>query len=83
MRRLRAAYDEILKRYDLLLMPTTPMRPTKLPKPNTSREEYITKALEMVTNTTPFDITHHPAMSLPCGLAGCGKTDDQQRSTVF
>ena len=68
VRRLRAAYDEILKWYDLLLMPTTPMRATKLPEPDASREEYITKALEMVTNTMPFDITHHPAMSLPCGL---------------
>ena len=22
----------------------------------------------MITNTAPFDITHHPAMSLPCGM---------------
>ena len=27
-----------------------------------------TRALEMITNTAPFDITHHPAMSLPCGM---------------
>ena len=22
----------------------------------------------MITNTAPFDITHHPAMSVPCGM---------------
>jgi amidase len=23
----------------------------------------------MISNTTPFDITHHPAMAIPCGMA--------------
>ena len=36
---------------------------------NASREEYVARALEMIANTAPFDITHHPAMSLPCGMA--------------
>jgi amidase len=67
-RRLTAAYDQALARYDLLLMPTTPMKATPLPGPDASREEYVQRALEMITNTAPFDITHHPAMSLPCGM---------------
>jgi amidase len=67
-RRLTAAYDEALKTYDLLLMPTTPMKATPLPAPGAGREEQIGRAFEMLTNTAPFDITHHPAMSLPCGL---------------
>jgi hypothetical protein len=33
-----------------------------------SRAEYVQRALEMITNTAPFDISHHPAMSLPCGM---------------
>ena len=66
-RRLTATYDKALKEYDLLLMPTTPMKATPLPPPNASREEYVARALEMISNTAPFDITHHPAMSLPCG----------------
>ena len=69
VRRLRAAYDDVLAKYDLLLMPTTPMKATPLPGPNASREEYVTRALEMINNTAPFDLTHHPAMSLPCGMA--------------
>jgi amidase len=68
VRRLRAAYDEVLTKYDLLLMPTTPMKATPLPKPEASREEYVMRALEMITNTAPFDLTHHPSMSIPCGM---------------
>jgi amidase len=68
VRRLRAAYDDALSRLDLLLMPTTPMKATPLPPPDAPREEYVLRALEMITNTAPFDLTHHPAMSLPCGM---------------
>jgi amidase len=67
-RRLKAAYDKALESYDLLLLPTTPMKATPLPPANASREDYVARALEMITNTAPFDITHHPAMSLPCGM---------------
>ena len=67
-RRLTAAYDKALESYDLLLLPTTPMKATPLPAPDASREDYVSRALEMITNTAPFDISHHPAMSLPCGM---------------
>jgi amidase len=67
-RRLTAAYDKVLEKYDLLLMPTTPMKATKLPEPTASREDYIARAAELLPNTSPFDVTHHPAMSLPCGM---------------
>lgn len=67
-RRLAATYDKALETYDLLLMPTTPMKATPLPPAGASREDYFTRAIEMFTNTAPFDITHHPAMSLPCGM---------------
>lgn len=68
VRRLRAAYDAVLASYDLLLMPTLPMTATPLPGPNAATSEIIQRAFEMVPNTSPFDCTHHPAMSLPCGL---------------
>jgi amidase len=67
-RRLTAAYDAVLANYDLLLMPTVPIKATPLPAPHASREEQIARALEMIANTAVFDITHHPAMSVPCGL---------------
>jgi len=68
-RRLTAAYDAVLSEHDLMLMPTTPIKASKLPAPDASREEYVDKALNMISNTAPFDITHHPAMAIPCGMA--------------
>ena len=67
-RRLAADYDKVLAECDLLLLPTVPLKATPLPGPDASREEYVQRALEMIGNTAPFDITHHPAMSLPCGM---------------
>jgi amidase len=68
-RSLRAAYDSVLKDYDLLLMPTLPLKATPLPAPGAPRMEVIQRAFEMLPNTAPFDVTGHPAMSLPCGLS--------------
>ena len=50
-------------------MPTTPMKAQPLPAPGAPREEVVERALEMITNTAPFDITHHPAMAIPCGMS--------------
>ena len=68
VRRLRAAYDAVLARYDLLLMPTLPMVATPIPAPDAPTSEILQRAFEMLPNTSPFDCTHHPAMSLPCGF---------------
>lgn len=67
-RKLAEAYDNALAQYDLLLMPTLPMKPQPLPPADAPRELYFQRALEMIGNTAPFDITHHPAMTLPCGM---------------
>lgn len=68
-RKLRAAYDEALETVDLLLMPTLPLKATKIPEPGAPREEVVARALEMITNTAPFDVSGHPAMNVPCGLS--------------
>ena len=67
---LRAAYDRALDEVDLLAMPTLPLRPTLIPPLDCSREEYCARALEMIPNTAPFDVTGHPAVSIPCQPAG-------------
>ena len=67
-RKLRAAYDGMLGAYDLLAMPTTPMKATPLPPPDAPLALYIQRAFEMLNNTAPFDITGHPAMSVPCAM---------------
>src|SRR5260370_33250573 len=68
-RALRAAFDAVLADYDLLLMPTLPLKATPLPKPGGPRMEIIQRAFEMLPNTSPFDVTGHPSMSVPCGLS--------------
>ena len=64
-----AAYDEPLKDVDLLLMPTLPLKATLLPARDASREDYVARALEMISNTCPFDVTGHPAASVPAGMS--------------
>ena len=68
-RSLKAAYDEALKNVDLLAMPTLPLKATKIPGPEASREEYVARALEMIGNTAAFDVTGHPAMTVPCAMS--------------
>jgi len=67
--RLRAEYDEALSRYDVLMMPTTPVQATPIPAPDAPRQEVLVRALEMIANTDPFDVTGHPACSVPSGPA--------------
>jgi amidase len=68
-RSLKAAYDSALRDCDLLVMPTLPLKATKIPPREASREEYVTRALEMLPNTCPFDVTGHPAITVPCGMS--------------
>ncbi len=68
-RLLRAAYDAVLGRYDVLLMPTLPMKATPIPPQNAPLALYCQRAFEMLNNTCPFDVTGHPAMSVPCGMS--------------
>ncbi|MET0821737.1 MAG: amidase, partial [Aeromicrobium sp.] len=66
--RLTAAYDEQLSRFDVLVLPTTPMRSTVLPAAGAPLEEQLGRALEMLGNTAPFNVTGHPACSVPAGV---------------
>jgi amidase len=68
-RMLTKAYDDALQSVDLLVMPTLPMKATLIPAADAPREERVARALEMIPNTCPFDVTGHPAMTIPCGLA--------------
>ena len=67
-RTLAAAYDEALTRYDVLVMPTSPMSATPLPGPDASVLDILARGSEQLVNTSAFDITGHPACSVPVGL---------------
>jgi amidase len=68
-RRLRAAYDAALAQHDLLLLPTTVMTAQPIPGPNATPEEITQRSWEPVANTCPFNVTGHPAISIPCGMS--------------
>lgn len=68
MRKVNARYAEALTQYDLLLLPTLPMKAQQIPPPDCALELYIQRAFEMIGNTAPFN-GGLPAMSVPCGLS--------------
>ena len=69
VRRLRDDYNRHFEAFDLLLMPTTPQTPTRLPAPDAALDEIFDTALNMNRNTAPFCATGHPAITVPCGLS--------------
>ncbi len=68
MRRCNERYLAALKQYDLLLMPTLPIKPQEHPPVDCSLSLYVQRAFEMVPNTAPFN-GGLPAMSIPCGFS--------------
>lgn len=67
--KLAGAYDAALADVDLLVLPTLPMRATVRPAKDARPPEILARALEMLGNTCSFDVTGHPACSVPAGLA--------------
>ena len=64
---LTRAYDDMFREVDVLLLPTLPMK--AIPLPSTSEltpEEVLAAALGINHNTCPFNVTGHPALTMPC-----------------
>ncbi|WP_299669009.1 amidase [uncultured Ruegeria sp.] len=68
MRLCNERYLAALKQYDLILMPTLPIKPQPHPPADCTLSLYVQRAFEMVPNTAPFN-GGLPAMSIPCGLS--------------
>jgi amidase len=67
-RRVRAGYDAVLATHDLLLLPTVPMKATPIPGNDATPQEITRRSWEPTRNTCPFNVTGHPAISVPCGM---------------
>ncbi len=73
-RELRAAYDAVLSEVDVLAMPTTPTTAFEV-REDLSRTELVQRAQGKkgrTRNTMPFNMTGHPAISVPCGTSSDG-----------
>ncbi|XP_037043615.1 amidase-like [Bradysia coprophila] len=62
------AYNKALEKVDVLLMPTLPILPVRIPSPDAPIREVMAAAgANLIKNTAPFDLTHHPAITLNAG----------------
>lgn len=70
-----AAYDEVFRSYDVMLMPTVGSPPPLLPTPTTIAEQLDARVFggrgmdlgAVAGNTAVFNYTGHPALTLPAG----------------
>ncbi|MFC4907212.1 amidase family protein [Actinomadura gamaensis] len=66
-RELRRRYETVLERFDVLALPTVPM---KAPVGGASgTASAVSLAFDSARNTMPFDATGNPALSVPCGFS--------------
>lgn len=68
---MRDAYEKLFEEYDLIVMPTTPfVAPANVEwERGDSPMEALKPSMGITTNTAIFDVTGHPAMSLPVGFS--------------
>ncbi|KAL7420218.1 hypothetical protein Q5752_005185 [Cryptotrichosporon argae] len=81
IRKLRDAYHAQLDTYDVLITPTVPMLAQPLPRAGASPAELMVNSAGLSLNTSAFNITGLPALSLPIGFLG-STHDDSVRLPV-
>lgn len=74
-RQIRDAYEAVFQSYDVLMMPTTPVV-----APRHGQRDNVLKSFEptigMTTNTAVFNVTGHPAISVPAGWSTAADNAD-------
>jgi amidase len=63
-RALRSAYDRAFEDHDVLLTPTVPWTAHEL-RPDATIGEHVQRGWDNLVNTSLFDLTGHPAITIP------------------
>lgn len=68
---IRDSYEKLFQEYDIIIMPTTPfVAPKNMEwKRGDPPIDALKPSMGITINTAVFDVTGHPAMSLPVGFA--------------
>ena len=59
-------YNEVLSEYDAIALPTTVVRAFEK-APEMSRVDALEREVATIANTSIFNVTGHPAITVPCG----------------
>ncbi|KAI1371763.1 amidase signature enzyme [Hypoxylon crocopeplum] len=73
---LRAAYDEALQKFDVLVLPATPTVGPRHAPAGLGVEEKAGFLLSNTLNTMPFNITGHPGLVMPVGWGVVGNAEE-------
>ncbi len=88
-RKMKDDFDAVLKQYDVVILPTLPQPARRHIRPDAGPLEWAQHAREckitddtdgiagITTFTGPFNVTGHPALSIPVGLVPCMPEDIQ------
>ncbi|PON19974.1 amidase [Trichoderma gamsii] len=68
-RQLRDAYEAVFREYDVLITPTVPVVAPRHGRRGGLPIESATPSMGLTINTAIFNVTGHPAMSIPVGFA--------------
>jgi len=67
--KLRDDVDQAFEHVDILATPTMIVKPPKL-KEKITFSESLTRGVLLLNNTEAFNLTGHPAVTIPCGMRG-------------
>ncbi|KAI1853579.1 hypothetical protein JX266_001563 [Neoarthrinium moseri] len=75
---LRAAYDEALARFDVLITPANPTPGVKHAEQGLGVKDKADFLLSNTLNTCPFNVSGHPALVIPVGWGAVKGEEDAQ-----